>query len=81
MAVAQPISMTSAAWRAIGSEVLEPALQAASPADLPGLVALASAWRAERTSGSSTTVWLTVEQVVTLAGLLDSRPELAGALG
>ena len=79
-ALAQPVPMTTAAHRAIKDEVLEPALQQASAADLPALASLASAWRQGVTEGSRTTVYLARPQAVALAGLLDANPELARLL-
>lgn len=79
-ALAQPFPMSTAAWRAIRDEVLEPALQGATPADAAGLAALARAWRTAVEDGPSTTVFLDRGDAVTLARLLDARPELAALL-
>lgn len=79
--LAQPLPMSTDAWRAIRDEVLEPALQRAAPHELPPLAALAGAWRSAHEDGPRTTVFLDRPQAVTLAGLLDAHPELARLLG
>lgn len=79
--LAQPLPMSAAAWRAIRDEVLEPALASAAPHELAPLAALAAAWRSGVEDGPRTTVFLDRPQAVTLAGLLDTNPELARLLG
>lgn len=73
MALAQPLSLSLGAWRAIRDELLEPL----GPGEDPALVA---AWRAGQERGGTVTVFLAPEDAAALARRLDERPELAAAL-
>ena len=81
MGVAQPIPLGRAAWQALRDGLVEPALAAASGADVLALTRLSAAWGAPQAEGDRVVVFLTPEEATSLAGLLDAHPELAPLLG
>ena len=72
MSLAEPLSLSAGAWRAIGAEVVEPAT-----AEAPDL---AAAWAQGTDRAGTVTVFLTPQDAGALVRLLDGRPELAAAL-
>lgn len=76
MQIAQPLSMSRGAWKAIGEEVVAPAV-----GDDVLSIALDAVWRQATPEGARVTVWLSPELALVLARLLDGHPELADALG
>jgi hypothetical protein len=73
MALAQPLSLSAGAWRAIRDELLD----GLAPGEDASLVA---AWRSGQERGGTVTVFLGPEEAAALARRLDERPELAASL-
>ena len=80
MSLAQPVPLSRAAWQALRGGLLEPARARAAAKDMLALTRLAAAWDDARAEGERVTVFLTPEDAITLAGLLDGHPELAALL-
>lgn len=81
MSLAQPVGLGRAAWAALRDGLVEPARAAATGAEALPLTRLSAAWGDARPDGERVTVWLTADDATTLAGLLDTHPELAHLLG
>ena len=81
MALAQPVSLSRAAWTALRDGLVEPARTRASPAEAVPLARLAATWGAATAEGERVTVFLTADDAAALAALLDGHHELASLLG
>jgi hypothetical protein len=83
VSTSEPLWMTQGAWETLRDRVIGPAEAKArrtGAADAAGLTQLLATWRAAQREGHSIGVFVTPEQAIVLAGLLDECPELAQLL-
>ena len=78
--LAQPVSLSRAAWAALRDGLIAPACAAATGDELVPRTRLEAAWADAHTEGERVSVFLKPDDATTLAALLDAHPELAGLL-